>query len=64
MNSSASLTRCLGTADPECQSCARRTTREQARERAERAGVGYSWWMVPPTARPCAQRIAIEEVMG
>lgn len=42
-------TRCLGTAEAECQSCARRITREQAH--------AWTWWMVPPVHRPCAMRV-------
>jgi hypothetical protein len=54
MNQSASLTRCLGTADTECADCLRRITRAQAH--------AWTWWMVPPVVRPCAQRVEREEV--
>jgi hypothetical protein len=47
-------------ADDECADCARRTTREQAREQAERTGVDRSWWIAPPTVRPCGQRVELE----
>ena len=60
MTTSFDLARCLGTADEECTHCARRTTREQAREQAERTGVDRSWWIAPPTARPCGQRVELE----
>lgn len=42
-------TRWLGTAESECESCARRITREQAH--------AWTWWMVPPVQRPCAMRV-------
>lgn len=44
--------RCLGTDAAECQSCARRIEREDA--------TPWTWWMVPPIARPCAMRVELE----